>query len=173
MKAFIFRGAPASGKGTATKEFVKMIPGKVALLELDNFRWGFHLCERKVKDVTEEEHSFAYKNFLLMLESYCKNGNYTLVIEGLFSWNKKGAHGNMSEIIKILEKYGFEYRTFYLKADRDVLWERNAKRKYVVPVDEFEDLYNYVGEGLPEKEVVLDVEKNGIDEVNKILKTFL
>ena len=173
MKAYIFRGAPASGKGTITKEFIKMISGKVVLLELDNFRWGFHLYNREVKDVCKEEHAFAYQNFLLMLESYCKNGQYNLVVEGLFSWDKKGVHGNMNDIITILKRHGFEYKAFYLRANKNVLWKRNTKRKYVVPAFEFEDLCNYVGKEVPGKEIDIDVENNGSDEISKLLEVYL
>ena len=65
---YIFRGSPASGKGTITNEFIKQIPGKVALLELDKFRWGFHLKNRKIVDITEDEHQLAYKNFYQSLK---------------------------------------------------------------------------------------------------------
>ena len=40
MNAYVFKGAPASGKGTITKKFIKLIAGRVSLLELDNFRCG-------------------------------------------------------------------------------------------------------------------------------------
>lgn len=173
MKAYVFRGAPASGKGTLVKEFIKLIPRKVAYLELDNFRWGFHLYNRQVKDVTPDEHKFAYENFLMMLENYCRNGGYNLVIEGLFSWEKRGAHGNMQDIIEILERYRFDYKAFYLSADYKTLWERNIKRKHIVPEEEFMTLFNYVGESDATKEIILDVEKNSPEQILALLKRHL
>ncbi len=89
-KIYIFRGSPASGKGTITEEFIKQLDGKIAFLELDNFRWGFHLKNRVVADIGQKEHLLAYKNFLSVLEYYLSDGSYTLVIEGLFSWRVAG-----------------------------------------------------------------------------------
>lgn len=167
--AYVFRGSPASGKGTLTNAFIKLVPGKVAYLELDTFRWGFHLRNRTPQDFSEEEHQFAYENFLLMLENYCKNGNYTLVIEGLFSPHVKGAHGNMEDVVNILEKYGFEYKTILLSADYDTLMQRNRERAYVVPDDEFRNLYDYVMTGSVEGEYRIDV-SGTIEETMERLK---
>lgn len=173
MKAYVFRGAPSSGKGTLAKEFIKLVPAKVAYLELDNFRWGFHLYNREVKDVRDDEHELAYENFLSVLENYSRNGSYNLVMEGLFSWRKHGAHGNMADIVNILEKYNIGYRVFYLKADFSTLQKRNSKRKHVVPEGEFKSLYDYVGEVEVGKEVVVDVEKNTPSETLNFLKKYL
>jgi tRNA uridine 5-carbamoylmethylation protein Kti12 len=173
MKAYVFRGAPASGKGTITKELIKLIPSKVAYLELDEFRWGFHLNNRKIEDITEDEHKLAYDNFLSVLENYCKNGNYNLVIEGLFSWKEHGVNGNMDDIVGILEKYNFDYTTFFLKADLNTLWERNSNRKHIVPADEFRGLYDYVGVFEVGKETLVDVNKNSLNETLAFLKKYL
>jgi hypothetical protein len=58
-KIFIFRGPPASGKGAVTDAFIPEIPGRVARLELDKFRWGIHLNERNIADVKDKEHELA------------------------------------------------------------------------------------------------------------------
>lgn len=163
-KAYVIRGAPASGKGTLSKKFVKLIEGKIAYLELDTFRWGFHTENREVKDITEDEHQFAYNNFLLMLEAYCKNGDYDLVIEGLFSWNEHGPHGNMQDIIKIIRKYRFDHRVFFLSANLETLWERNLSREYSVPREEFKQLYDYVGKHQEKKEILIDVDNKTPEE---------
>lgn len=156
-KAYIFRGSPASGKTTLTKKYIKQFSGKCALLELDTFRWNFHLTNREICEVSLEEHYFAYKNFLMMLESYCKNETYDLVIEGLFAFDKKSPHGNMQEIMYILNKYNYKYEAFVLMADFETLWNRNLKRDYSVPRDEFIDLYNNVVEKIGKNEIIIDV----------------
>lgn len=162
--AYIFRGPPASGKGTLTKLFMQHLKGKVALLELDTFRWEFHSHVRAISDVTNDEHQFAYENFLLILERYCKKGDYTIVIEGLFSWNTPSPHGNMQDILKILKKYGFTYESFVLSADRDTLWERNSKRDYVVPHEEFDELYDTVMQATGDEEQLIDVTAQSPEE---------
>ena len=165
MKAYVFRGSPASGKGTITAEFIKKLPGKVAKLELDQFRWGFHLWNRNVSDVTEDEHAFAYQHFLSSLELYCKNGSYTLVVEGLFSWDTPGPHGNMRDILAIFKKYNVEHKIFLLYADYDTLWSRNQKRNYAVPEAEFRQLYDYVMQKKSEEEIQIEVLKQSVSEI--------
>jgi hypothetical protein len=155
--AYIFRGSPASGKGTITSMFVKSLKGKVALLELDTFRWAFHLHTREVKDVTDEEHRFAYENFLLLLKRYCQNGTYTIVIEGLFSWDTPSPHGTMTDIIDILKKHGFPYYPIVLTGDKETLWKRNAERDYIVPRHEFDELYQNVMQKIGPEEIQIDV----------------
>lgn len=166
---YVFRGAPSSGKGTLTKEFIKLLSGKVAYIELDQFRWGYHLTNRQVVDVSEEEHKFAYENFLQMLDNYCSNGNYTIVCEGLFSWREHGAHGNMNDLVNIFKKHNFNFKLFCLEASKEVLWDRNTKRKYTVPKEEFDQLFDYVGSSEADKETIIDVENNSVEESVKIL----
>jgi len=98
-KIFIFRGSPSSGKGTITEAFMKKLGGRLAYIELDKFRWGFHLRNRTVPDIADDEHQLAYENYLAVLENYLKNGTYTIVTEGLFSWDTPGPHGNMQDIL--------------------------------------------------------------------------
>lgn len=173
-QAYIFRGSPASGKGTLTELLIKEFKAKTALLELDTFRWGFHYNNRKIEDVSNEEHAFAYQNLLLLLENYCRNGQYNLVIEGLFSWNINCPHGNVQGLVKILKRYNFKFKIFLLSADFDELWNRNLKREYSVPKGEFSELYDFVmGEIRPE-EVVIDVsDKNPKETLEKIRKYML
>lgn len=170
-KAYIFRGAPASGKGTITKLFMQNLPGKVALLELDTFRWEFHSHIRKIQDITDEEHRFAYENFLLMLERYCQNGQYTLVIEGLFSWDTDSPHGNMQDILKILHTYKFTCFPFVLSAGEESLWKRNEEREYVVPRKEFDALYHNVMHKIGEEERVIDVTNHTPEETLKAIQS--
>ena len=169
-KAYVFRGPPSSGKGALTKEIIKLLSPKVALLELDYFRWGPHYVNREVGDVSEDEHLFAYHNFLLMLESYCQNGNYDLVIEGLFTWDKENPSGNIQDIVRILKKYNFEYELFLLSADKEILWERNQKRKHVVPLYEFETLYKTVMETIGNSEIIINVGDLTIEDSINMIK---
>ncbi len=172
-KVFIFRGSPASGKGTITKEFMSTIDGRLAYLELDKFRWGFHLGHRKILDITEDEHEFAYKNYLSILENYLKNGTYTIVTEGLFSCVKSGPHGSMKDILELCEKYNYEYHAFLLCADYEILWDRNLKREYSVPEDEFKMLYDYVMEGEMNNEIKIDVGNNSVEGSVKKIREFI
>jgi predicted kinase len=172
-KAFIFRGAPASGKGTITKEFLKLIPGKVAFLELDTFRWEFHAVNQDVIAITNDDHQMAYKNYLSVLENYLKDGSYTIVTEGLFSWNTASPHGNVQDIISLCKQYGYEYQSIVLSADQEILWERNLAREYVVPEEEFGALYSHVMEEVDASELTIDVEKNSVSESVGILQSLL
>lgn len=170
--AYVFRGSPSSGKGTLVKKFIELLPGKVAKLELDVFRWAFHLNNRVPADVSEAEHMFAYKNFLLMLKSYCESGEYTLVLEGLFSAHKSGPHGNLDDVLPMLKKHGYEYRAFLLTANYDLLWSRNKHREYVVHEAEFKDLYEYVNSDTSSEEIPIDV-SGSIEETMEKLKAYI
>jgi predicted kinase len=170
---FIFRGSPASGKGTITLEFLKKIPGKVALIELDKFRWGFHLFNRSAPDITPEEHQLAYKNYLNVLENYLSDGSYTIVTEGLFSWNIPSPHGNMQDILPLCEKYDFQINPVLLTADYEVLWNRNMEREYSVPEGEFKDLYSHVMNEKSDSELFIDVEKNTVEQSVEVLTDLL
>jgi hypothetical protein len=171
--AYIFRGPPASGKGTITELLIKELKGKTALLELDTFRWGFHYINRKIADIPDEEHAFAYQNLLLLLENYCKNGQYNLVVEGLFSWNPDCPHGNIQDILRIMKRHNFDTRIFLLSGDFSTLWDRNLKREYSVPEDEFKELYNFVMKETRPEETVISVNGKSpqeiLDEIQKYM----
>lgn len=171
MQAYVFRGPCASGKGTLTKAFAKTLSGKVALLELDEFRWRFHLIGRNVGDITEGEHYLAYQNFLSVLENYCKAGEYTLIIEGLFAWDTAGPHGNMQDILALFRRFHVNHMLFLLAAPYEVLWERNAKRQYVVPEDEFKMLHDYVMQKSSGEEIKIDVSGTPEDALRQIEKS--
>lgn len=171
-KIYIFRGSPASGKGTITEEFIKQLDGKIAFLELDNFRWGFHLKNRVVADIGQKEHLLAYKNFLSVLENYLSDGSYTLVIEGLFSWRVAGPHGNMQDIISLATKYNYNYYPILLYADFETLWNRNLQRDYSVPIDEFKQLYSYVMDAQSEEEIKINVDDKTVQESVDILSQY-
>ena len=172
-KIYIFRGSPASGKGTITEEFIKQLDGKIAFLELDNFRWGFHLKNRVVADIGQKEHLLAYKNFLSVLENYLSDGSYTLVIEGLFSWRVAGPHGNMQDIISLATKYNYNYYPILLYADFETLWNRNLQRDYSVPIDEFKQLYSYVMDDQSEEEIKINVDDKSVQESVDILSQYI
>jgi predicted kinase len=154
---YIFRGAPATGKGTVVPEFCKLLPKPVALIEQDALRWNFHLIGRKVSEVTDEEHVLANKNTEMLYEQYLKNGKYTVVVEGLFTWdNEASSQGSAKKLAEIARNYGFDVVNVVLKADKETLLARNAARTYVVPLDEFDMLYANVYETVDDSEMVID-----------------
>lgn len=171
-KIFIFRGSPSSGKGTITEPFMKTLSGRLAYLELDKFRWGFHLKNRTVPDITEDEHQLAYENYLSVLENYLKNGTYTIVTEGLFSWDTPGPHGNMQDILKLCEQYECKAYPILLYAEKQVLWERNVKRPYAVPEEEFNTLYDFVMQKRSDKEIAINVGELSVEETVLLLSKF-
>jgi len=173
-KAILLRGAPASGKSTLSHQLVKCFEEKAALIDLDTFRWHFHLTNRSIHDITPEEHAFAYQNLLTLLENYAKNGSYHLVVEGLFSWNESSQHGNVGQIVELFKAYSFEANLFLLSAPKKTLWERNVKREYTVPQEEFDTLYEEVMSSTnPEKEVVINQEGIEIQAALAIIKTHI
>lgn len=170
---YIFRGSPASGKSSLAKEFSKLIPGKVAFLELDTFRWEFHLVNRDITEIAVSEHQLAYTNYLSVLENYLADGRYTVVTEGLFSWNTESPHGNLHDVIALCNKYSRTYQSIVLSASSDTLWHRNSERQYSVPREEFEELYNHVTHEVSDTEFLLDVESNSVSSSIQILSELL
>lgn len=171
MNVYIFRGAPASGKGVLAPEFARLLPKPVALIEQDIFRWGFHLVGRKVSDVSESEHLFAYKNMMLLYEQYLKNGNYSIVIEGLFTWDDtSSSQGSVKQLIAMAKTHGFDVKSIVLKADKEELLRRNSERQYAVPPDEFEMLYDTIYRVVDASETVVDSTGQTIEETLTELK---
>jgi predicted kinase len=171
---YIFRGAPASGKGTIVPKFCELLPKPVALISQDTLRWGFHLVNRTVPDVTDEEHLFAYRNTLVMLEQYLKNGGYGVVLEGLFTWNDTASsQGNIMELVQLAERYGFTAKSIVLQADKAELLKRNADREYSVPADEFDQLYASIYKTVDNSEVVIDSTGQTLDQTLEQLKALV
>ncbi len=168
-KIFIFRGAPSSGKGTITEAFMKKLDGRLSYIELDTFRWGFHFKNRIVPDIADDEHKLAYENYLAVLENYLKNGTYTIVTEGLFSWDVPGPHGTMQDILKLCTQYGFKAHPILLYAEKHILWERNLKRPYTVPEEEFNALYDFVMQKRSEEETAINVGELSVEEIVELL----
>ncbi|MCA9385390.1 zeta toxin family protein [Candidatus Dojkabacteria bacterium] len=167
---FILRGAPASGKGTISQQLLDTVNGKAAYIELDMFRWGIHLQNRQVEDVSVVEHLLAYKNYLSVLENYLENGSYTIVTEGTFSWSKDGEHGVAKNIIELSNNYDYNVCSVLLYADFEILWKRNLERDYSVPENEFRDLYEYVMSEESEDDIKINVgELSPHQTVEKIL----
>ncbi len=154
---YIFRGGPASGKGTITKEFCKLLGQPTALIQQDNLRWNFHLVGREIPDVTDKEHRFANSNTLMLFEEYLKNGSYNIVVEGLFTWNdKQSSQGTAIDYKNTAEKHGYKPILILLKADKTVLQQRNQARDYSVPDQEFDQLHSNVYGLVGDDEIVID-----------------
>lgn len=168
---YIFRGAPATGKGTLVTAFSKLLPKPVALIEQDTFRWGFHLIGRKVPDVSDVEHLFAYKNMVLLYEQYLKSGSYTIVLEGLFTWDTtNSSQGNAKQLVNMAREHDFNVKSIVLKADKEELLRRNYRREYSVPSDEFEMLYNNIYLTIDSSETVIDSTGQTVGQSLKVLQ---
>ncbi len=162
---YIFRGGPASGKGTIVPEFAKLLPKPVALIELDKLRWGFHLIGRDISQIKDEEHLIAYRNTLLIYEQYIKNGHYNIVLEGLFTWdNSDSSQGSARELINLAEQYGLSCTCIVLRAEKNELLKRNAGRDYSVPEAEFNMLYDNVYQKIHPSEILIDSTGLSIEE---------
>lgn len=171
---YIFRGAPASGKGTLLPRFCELLAKPVALIEQDKFRWGLHLIGRSVTDVSNTEHKLAHQNTLLVYEQYLKSGNYTIVIEGLFTWDDKtSSQGNAKELVELAARYGHPCKSLVLRASKEELLARNAARPYAVPDEEFDTLYENVYGVIDPEEVVVDSSQQDVEqtlaELQKVL----
>ncbi len=137
--------------------FCELLPQPVSLIEQDKFRWGLHLIGRNVPDVSGEEHALAHRNMVLIYEQYLKDGRYTIVLEGLFTWdNAASSQGNVRELIELAKNYGYSVKSVVLRADRTELLRRNAQRQYSVPQDEFTALYSNIYGTIDSNELVID-----------------
>jgi hypothetical protein len=166
--AYVFRGAPGAGKTTVVSKIAKGLKGKVVYLQQDMFRWDFHVIGREFKDVADEEHRLAYHNMLHMLESYCRYGEYTIVVDGIFTWNDQySSQGTVIDILSILGRYGYLTQCFVLLADKDTMWKRNKVRTHPVLREEFDHLYLTINGALGPYEIVVDNTDDPIKETVK------
>jgi predicted kinase len=171
---YIFRGAPASGKGTIAPEIAKLLPKPVALIEQDKLRWGFHLIGRSVGDIDPKEHRFANENTLLLYGRYLEAGIYNIVLEGLFTWDdEQSSEGSAKELLNLANQHGFEATSIVLIADKEELLRRNDMRSYTVPADEFEALYNSVYQKQDASEIIIDSTSKSFAETVAKLKLLL
>ena len=167
---YIFRGSPAAGKGTLVPLFCKTLPQPVALIEHDVLRWRFHKVHRTFADVIEEEHSFAFRNLLVLLEQYLKNDQYHIVLEGLFTWNDQAAsQGNMQQLLELVARHNRKCVSIVLTANKKTLQKRNALRPHTVPKAEFDMLYTNVYKLTGPEEIIVDTTKKTIEESLELL----
>lgn len=108
----------------------------------------------------------AYENTLFLFERYLRSGKYTIVVEGLFSWdNNESNEGAVKHFIDLATNHGFEVTSIVLKADKDVLMKRNQDRpSYITPEAEFNALYENVYSKIDESEVVIESTNKSVDE---------
>jgi predicted kinase len=171
---YIFRGAPAVGKGTVIPEFCKLLPKPVAFISQDVLRWDFHLIGRAVVDVTDEEHVFANQNTELLFEQYLKNGSYTIVVEGLYTWdNEASSQGSAKTLLNLAKQYGCNAHSIVLRASKEELLKRNAARPYAVPLEEFTMLYDNIYQTIDESETVIDSTGQTVQETLESLRSLL
>ena len=157
-RVYIFRGAPASGKGTVVPEFAKLLPKPVALIEQDKLRWGIHLIGRSVEEVTPDEHKMAHENTVFLYERYLKLGRYTIVVEGLFTWNdEQSEQGSVTKLLELAQENGYDATSIVLAAEKSVLLKRNVERpSHTTPEEEFNRLYESIYGTIGENETVID-----------------
>lgn len=172
---YIFRGAPASGKGTVVPKFAKLLPKPIALIEQDKLRWGFHLIGRSVEEIGSDEHKLAFENTKLIYEQYLKSGKYAVVIEGLFTWNDAASdQGSATELLELAQRYGFVAKSIVLIADKATLQKRNFERpSYTTPNEEFDVLYNNIYGIIDESELVIDSMNQSPEETLTQLRNLL
>ena len=171
---YIFRGAPASGKGILLPKFCELLPRPVALIEQDKFRWGVHLIGRDVPDVSDVEHEFAHQNTLLIYEQYLSNGGYTIVIEGLFTWdNPASSQGSAKELMTLAERYNHPCKSLVLRASKEELLARNLARSYAVPIEEFNTLHDNVYKTIGPEEIIVDSSQQDVVHTLDKLKMVL
>lgn len=164
-KVYIFRGAPASGKGTVVPEFTKLLSKPVALIEQDKLRWGFHLIGRSIDDINPREHRFAYENMALLYERYLNAEIYNVVVEGLFTWDDAHSNeGGVKQLLDLASQYGFEATSIVLTADKEELTKRNNERPYSVPTEEFNALYNGVHQKFDASEIIIDTTGESVEK---------
>jgi predicted kinase len=171
---YIFRGAPATGKGTVVPEFCKLLPKPIAFISQDVLRWDFHLIGREVSEVTEDEHTFANKNTELLFEQYLKHGGYTIVVEGLYTWdNETPSQGSTKRLTELAKSYGFNVKNIVLKADKEELLARNDARPYSVPLEELNRLYDKIYNTIDDSEIVIDSTGQTTEETIASLKSVI
>jgi len=171
---YIFRGAPAVGKGTVVPEFCKMLPKPVALISQDVLRWNFHLIGRSVADVMDDEHVFANQNTESLVEQYLKSGKYTVVIEGLYTWdNEVSSQGSAKKLVELAKSYAHEAVSVVLRADKEELLRHNQDRPYTVPLDEFTMLYHNVYANINPSEAIIDSTGQTPEETLESLKSIV
>lgn len=162
---FVLRGAPASGKGTIAKHFSESLPKPVALIEQDIFRWGIHTYGREIADISDVEHTLAYRVTVAAYEEYLRKGMHTVVVEGLFTYDDvDSSQGNTQELRTLAEQYGYRFTSIVLQATKNKLLERNRSREYSVPLDEFGQLYSGVYGKIGVEEVVVDSTEMTVQE---------
>lgn len=118
----------------------------------------------------------AYENTLILFDRYLRSGKYTIVVEGLFSWDDDVSNeGSVRHFIDLANKYGFDLTSIVLKADKDILMQRNQERStYTTPEDEFNNLYDNVYSKIDESEIVIDsthqTAEQTIDELRDLVR---
>jgi predicted kinase len=133
----------------------------------------FHLIGRTVSEVSDDEHVFANRNTEMLYEQYLKNGTYTVVIEGLYTWDDASSQGSAKRLVELARQYGFEVKNIVLKADKEKLLARNAAREYSVPLDEFNMLYDGVYDAIDDGEIVIDSTDQTPEETITQLKSVI
>ena len=79
------------------------------------------------------------------------------MVEGLFTWDDTtSSEGSALALCELAERYKFQVKNIVLKADKEVMWQRNSLRQHVVPRSEFDSLYTGVYRTIDPSELVID-----------------
>ena len=172
---YIFRGAPASGKTTLTRLLARRLPKPVATLEQDYFRWGIHNFSKPKSKVLHKEHLLADRNLIKIFREYLKDGSYTIIIDGPFTWDTDElGYINSRKLINVAKAYGYKCINIVLKADRKELIKRNNARKYTVPIKIFNEMYDVLYKKIDKSEIIFDTtDKTKTQSINMIMNKLL
>jgi uncharacterized protein YraI len=97
------------------------------------------------------------------LESYLEYGKYTIIVEGSFGWNQTSFTKISAKNITTLSKQ-YEYHPISIVLKSKNQAERNLRRQYVVPDNEFKVICNEVYSCCDKSEYILDSSEQTITQ---------
>lgn len=136
-KLIILRGAPASGKTTLAEALVKKIPGKVALLVVDDFQWMMTAHDNR----DESDYKLAFENYLYILEQYLRSG-YTVVTEHTWLKKHRDTSTDVRRVLELAQKLHVPTQRFLVTGPWELIRSWNLLRKMPVPEQELRQLFD-------------------------------
>ena len=108
------------------------------------------------------------ENTRRIVDNYLKNG-YNVILEGTLSYKDKKGKLYLDNFIKLGNKYNINAKVFFLKADLNVLINREKKRK-LISLNRLKYLYNITNKSKNNKDIFIDTTKISIEVVIKKIK---
>ncbi len=155
----ILRGNPATGKSTIAEELRKNFNKKTAVIHTIVFYFQI---------VNGDSPEIAMENTRRIVDNYLKNG-YNVILEGTLSYKDKKGKLYLDNFIKLGNKYNINAKVFFLKADLNVLINREKKRK-LISLNRLKYLYNITNKSKNNKDIFIDTTKISIEVVIKKIK---